>query len=359
MERQKKSVALGSMVLLVLVIVVVGGAWVATRGRAAEAKRKKVSVEKIDHLMIAVKSLKDATALYSGLFNTEFYQVDPLALGKWGVGSAALDVTGMELVEASAPEGETAKFIARSGETVLGVAFKTPDLDEAIAGMQARRIRLIAKAENATRREALFHPDDAFGVMIKLVEYAPEYSVENLDIVTAWRQARKLTPKPTSASAGSKMKVERVDRALVYVKNLDAAMKFFADLFGSRFIEPKAGSAGASRVSAEGLGLELAEPGSPQSDLHKFFEKRKAPGASGEGAGAMVLKVTNFEDAFATLEAAGIRPITKLNLANRKVSLFARGGGLGIAVGIVEYQPFAHPLACLEMKALLNRKKKK
>lgn len=326
--------------------------------RAKTAKPARiVAIEKIDHVTLAVSDLKKAMAVYGDLFGSEFYAVEPLGYEKWGVTKAALSATGIELVEAAAT-GEAAEFIKRAGEATLGIAFKAPDLAEAVAGMQARGIRLIGKAESKTRKVALFHPEDAHGVMIKLVEYIPAYTVAELEVVTRWRKTRSLTPLVELAKK-PRINVEKLDHILIYVRQIEKARAFFGELLGSNFPEPHKSAVSASMLSIDGWGIELIS-GAPDSNVIKFIERRSAKGVSGEGVYAISFKVTNYEESVAAMEAIGLKPGATRDLPTRKVALYgSRSGPLGTGVELIQYRPLAHPIVSLEMRESLKRRGQK
>lgn len=346
------------------------------RPATADTKvRKKVIVEKVDHFMVCVSNLKQAIGAYSDLFGDEFYPVEPYALDKWGATQAALGASGIELVEA-APTGAAAEFIKRAGEAIVGVAFKTPDLQDAIAGMQARNIRLIAKAEGPTRKVALFHPEDAHGVMIKLVEYLPAYTIADLEVVTAWRKAQGLTPIAKPATEKPRIAAEKIDHIIIYVKEIDKAREFFGELFGTHFPDARTSASSRVKISVEGfLGLELLASTTPElpagttpessvanyvaSSVIKFIARRSAPGFSGEGVSAISFKVSNFDESVAALAAMGSKPGATRDLPSRKVALYGPGGGLGAGLELIQYRPFAHPTVALDMMATLRKTPKK
>ena len=90
----------------------------------------------------------------------------------------ALDRTGfLELIE-SDPPVET--------EGIRSIHFKVPDIEEAKAEMKRKGIRLIKDIEFKDvklggLREAIFHPDDVYGIRLCLVEYEAATLVDSHD----------------------------------------------------------------------------------------------------------------------------------------------------------------------------------
>lgn len=128
-----------------------------------------MKVEKIDHLHVYVKDLDKAVAFFSNVLGTKFAgpmeAKAPLNLRTY------LDPLGIELVAGTTPDGLVAKTIEKKGEGLTAICFKVPNLDEAVAELQAKGLKLVGTLSMGNLREAQFHPKDSYGVMIELCEY--------------------------------------------------------------------------------------------------------------------------------------------------------------------------------------------
>ena len=127
----------------------------------------KAKAEKIDHVAISVKDLDQAIKFFGDLLATEFSE--PREITELNMKSS-LDPLGIELVAASTPDGVMAKTIERRGEGLSMLSFKVTDLEEAIAEMQSRGVRLVQRIKGPKRQAALFHPKDLNGVMVELIK---------------------------------------------------------------------------------------------------------------------------------------------------------------------------------------------
>jgi len=131
-----------------------------------------MKVEKIDHVAINVKDLKKAAQFFADLLGTEFSssavfkELDLVSL---------VDPLGIELIEPLTADGPTAKAIEQRGEGVSLLSFKVSNVDEAMAEMKARGIRLVNMIDRPKMKAAIYHPKDTFGVMIELIEYKAEH----------------------------------------------------------------------------------------------------------------------------------------------------------------------------------------
>lgn len=126
-------------------------------------------VEKIDHIHVYVKDLDKAVAFFSDVLGTKF--AGPLELGAPVNLRSYLDPLGIELITSSTPDGVVAKTIEKRGEGLTAISFKVPNLDEAVAELQAQGLRLVGTVHLGNLREAQFHPRDSYGVMIEPCEY--------------------------------------------------------------------------------------------------------------------------------------------------------------------------------------------
>jgi methylmalonyl-CoA/ethylmalonyl-CoA epimerase len=112
-----------------------------------------MKVLKIDHIGVAVENLESTLAVYR----------DILGLGD----------TEVELLASTDPEGPIGKFIAAKGQGVQHVAFRVENLEEALAELKAKGVRLIDEKPRygaGGARIAFLHPKATNGVLVELCE---------------------------------------------------------------------------------------------------------------------------------------------------------------------------------------------
>jgi len=128
-----------------------------------------MKVERIDHVHAHVKDADAAIKLFGELFGSEF---DPLFESEeWGV-RTCFHPLGIDLIQPTDPNGEAAQlYVAGRGEGLLSISLKVPDMDEAIAEMESRGIKMISSVQIGRMKEALFDYTNTFGVQIELCEY--------------------------------------------------------------------------------------------------------------------------------------------------------------------------------------------
>ena len=126
-----------------------------------------MKVEKIDHIAINVRDLAKAGKFFADLLGTQFSRA---AVFKEIDLRSSVDPLGIELVEPLTPDGPTARAIERRGEGVSLLSFKVSGLEDAVAEMESRGIRLVARIDRAKMKAAIFHPKDTYGTLIELME---------------------------------------------------------------------------------------------------------------------------------------------------------------------------------------------
>lgn len=131
----------------------------------------------IDHVGIAVPDLDDALAFYSETFNLQ--SVHEEVNEEQGVREAMLAVGDSgSCIQLLAPLSETstiAKFLDKNGQGIQQLAYRVTDLDEVMAVLKERGVRLLydaPKRGTSDSRVNFVHPKDAGGVLVELVEPA-------------------------------------------------------------------------------------------------------------------------------------------------------------------------------------------
>jgi len=126
----------------------------------------------IDHVGIAVKSLKAAKAIYEKLGLSispeETVVQEQVRLVMVPVGESRL-----ELLEPTSEDSTIAKFIAKRGEGLHHVCLKVPDLPAAVGRLKKDGVRLVSeeiKIGAGGHKYVFVHPSSTGGVLLELVE---------------------------------------------------------------------------------------------------------------------------------------------------------------------------------------------
>ncbi|HEU5268201.1 MAG TPA: methylmalonyl-CoA epimerase [Jatrophihabitans sp.] len=137
---------------------------------------------KIDHVGIAVPDLDAAIAFYRDTFGVhsvheEVNEEQGVREAMLAVGSDTGGATRIQLLAPLSADSTIAKFLDRSGPGVQQVAYTVEDIEAVSATLRERGVRLLYDAPlrgTADSRVNFVHPKDAGGVLVELVEPAPE-----------------------------------------------------------------------------------------------------------------------------------------------------------------------------------------
>ena len=128
---------------------------------------------KVDHIGIAVNSLKTSIPLYERLLNASCYKTELVSTESVDTAFFLQNGAKIELLESSDPNGPIAKFIAKKGEGLHHIAFKVPDILAEMVRLKKDGFTLLNEAPKmgADNKLVCFvHPKDAGGVLIELCQ---------------------------------------------------------------------------------------------------------------------------------------------------------------------------------------------
>jgi methylmalonyl-CoA/ethylmalonyl-CoA epimerase len=140
-----------------------------------------VGLLRIDHVGVAVADLDEAIAFYERVFGMRCVHVEEnteqgvreamLAVGPSGEGGQ------VQLLAPLTPESAIGRFLERSGPGVQQVAYTVSDIEATCSALRERGVRLLyeqPRRGTAGSRINFVHPKDAGGVLVELVQPAPD-----------------------------------------------------------------------------------------------------------------------------------------------------------------------------------------
>jgi methylmalonyl-CoA/ethylmalonyl-CoA epimerase len=133
----------------------------------------------LDHVAVAVKSIKPALSLYRDALGGE-YLMGGDASDSWRWLQVRYPGGGkVELLEPTG-EGFLSRFLDRHGEGLHHVTFKTDDIRGAIAQVEARGYELVdVNIDDPHWKEAFLRPSKAHGTLIQIAQpAAPDEAVK-------------------------------------------------------------------------------------------------------------------------------------------------------------------------------------
>ena len=126
----------------------------------------------IDHLGIAVKSLKTAKAIYKKL-GLQVSAEETVEREQVRLVMVPLGESRLELLEATSENSTIAKFIAKHGEGLHHVCLKVPDLPGVLERLKKDGVRLVSeeiKTGAGGHQYVFVHPASTGGVLLELVQ---------------------------------------------------------------------------------------------------------------------------------------------------------------------------------------------
>jgi methylmalonyl-CoA/ethylmalonyl-CoA epimerase len=129
---------------------------------------------KVDHIGIATRELKDATASWCDTLGLIVDSTEEVA--DQGVRVAMLPVgeTHIELLEPLNPASPVEKFLQKRGPGVHHIAIRVADIRAVLAQLKEKGARLIDETPRLGARGCLVafvHPASVNGVLLELVQY--------------------------------------------------------------------------------------------------------------------------------------------------------------------------------------------
>ncbi len=132
-----------------------------------------MKTNKLDHLCIAVKSIEQARTVWEPVLgksepdDTYVDEPEKIKVARYWVGEV-----GFELIEATSPDSEVAKYIDQKGEGVMLVSFNVDNTREAIGELESQNYPIVGGARPFRDCEFAFvHPRKMNGVLLELIDY--------------------------------------------------------------------------------------------------------------------------------------------------------------------------------------------
>jgi methylmalonyl-CoA/ethylmalonyl-CoA epimerase len=132
-----------------------------------------MKILKIDHLGIAVNDVNDARAFWTDILGLPFEGEETVSEQKVKTAFFPVGESEVELLESTEPDGPIAKYIEKKGQGIQHVAFRVADIDQALAELKEKGVRLIDETPRqgaGGAKIAFLHPKATNGVLVELCE---------------------------------------------------------------------------------------------------------------------------------------------------------------------------------------------
>lgn len=128
---------------------------------------------KVEHIGIAVQSLKNADTLFTKLFNQTPYKAEEVASEGVKTSFYQIGDTKIELLEATNEESTIAKFIQKKGEGIHHIAYEVEDIEKEIRRLKEEGFTIlneVPKKGADNKLVAFLHPKSTNGVLVELCQ---------------------------------------------------------------------------------------------------------------------------------------------------------------------------------------------
>ena len=132
-----------------------------------------MKILKIDHLGVAVKSIDDGKNFWSDVLGMTFAGSETVEAQKVTTAFFPVGESEVELLESTSDDGPVARYIDKKGEGIQHVAFRVENIEEALAELKAKGIRLIDETPRkgaGGAKIAFLHPKATSGVLVELCQ---------------------------------------------------------------------------------------------------------------------------------------------------------------------------------------------
>ena len=130
-------------------------------------------INKIEHIGIAVKDIKESNILFEKLLGTPHYKIEDVVSEGVKTSFFKTGTNKIELLEATHQDSPIAKFINKKGEGVHHIAFEVDDIVAEIKRLQKEGFTVLNESPKKgadNKMVAFLHPKSTNGVLIELCE---------------------------------------------------------------------------------------------------------------------------------------------------------------------------------------------
>ncbi len=130
-------------------------------------------MDKIEHIGIAVKNLKDSNSLFAKLLGTSHYKMEEVPSEGVRTSFFKSGPNKIELLEATATDSPIAKFLEKKGEGVHHIAFAVDDIVMEITRLKEEGFTVlneVPKQGADNKLVAFLHPKGTNGVLVELCQ---------------------------------------------------------------------------------------------------------------------------------------------------------------------------------------------
>ncbi|WP_249705702.1 methylmalonyl-CoA epimerase [Bacillus zhangzhouensis] len=130
-------------------------------------------MNQIDHIAIAVFSIKETSQTLHQLFNWQFSDIQEIPEQEIKASFASLGDLHIELIEPMADHSKLHTFLTKRGEGLHHIALKSDDIQADLSHLDHLDVQLLQKTAQmgaSGKRIAFISPKETSGVLVELCE---------------------------------------------------------------------------------------------------------------------------------------------------------------------------------------------
>ncbi len=132
-----------------------------------------MKILKVDHIGIAVKNLEESLKFYTEILGLDCTETEIVEEQKVKVAFLPTGDSELELLESTSEDGPIARYIAKNGEGIQHIALGVENIEEAIAYMKEKGMRMIDEKPRygaGGAKIAFVHPKSSGSILLELTE---------------------------------------------------------------------------------------------------------------------------------------------------------------------------------------------
>ncbi|MFH2092076.1 MAG: methylmalonyl-CoA epimerase [Pseudomonadota bacterium] len=132
-----------------------------------------MKILKIDHLGIAVSSIDEKKNFWTDALGLTFSGTETVEAQKVTTAFLPVGESEVELLESTSDDGPIARYIETKGEGIQHIAFRVENIEQALAELKEKGIRLIDQTPRlgaGGAKIAFIHPKATSGILVELCE---------------------------------------------------------------------------------------------------------------------------------------------------------------------------------------------
>jgi len=130
-------------------------------------------IKKVNHVAVVVDDMEKALAFWRDALGMELHGLRDVPAEKSQVAFLPVAGSEVELVMPTSDDSGIAKYLAKRGPGMHHICLEVDDIQDMLAQLQARGVRLINEEPRTTadgKKYAFIHPESTSGVLVELYQ---------------------------------------------------------------------------------------------------------------------------------------------------------------------------------------------